>query len=257
MVAFLVLMIIVLSLFGGSHQIKTITPAPTNHTEVKQPTNNSTIQQNTTPKNITKIINTTTNSTPPVVAKTCSVPKNGTEQILNGNFSTGTYYGWIVTNPGFGNAPLNITKLNEEGDYYGSPWNNYGNDNFMATTFEKGIAIAPGNITSEPFVVEEPFLNFKMISPLNNYIYVEILRNGTPVEKAHFDTYNASYSGQTTFENESIPLESFACQNVSVRVVFNNVGTSETKYVAVTGFYLSKLPTLTNGTLVSYQTINN
>lgn len=223
---------------------------------------NNSIITNTINKTITNTINTTnttntikTNKTIPTTP-VCSQSKNRTEKILNGNFSTGTYYGWNETNPGFGSAPLNIIFLNEKTDYYGIPWNNYGNNTFMATTFEEGVSTSPGNLTSLPFLNREPFLNFKMIGPQNGDIYIEILRNNTPVERAFFNTYGASNGGQSTFENETIPIVMYLCQNISIEIVFDSVGMTETKYIAVTGFYLSNTPTLTNGTLINYQILN-
>ncbi len=246
--------IIALSIYFVNNKIshQYITTPTVNPTKI-----NITTQTNTSisKPNITKTQNVTVNESAPS-KPVCIEATNNIEPIFNGNFSTGTYAGWIVTNAGFGTHPLNITFLNKHNDYYGIPWNNYGNNTFMATTFEEGIAVAPGNLTSMPFKVTEPYLNFKLISPQNGEIYLEILENGTPKELAYFNTYAGPNGGPTTFENESIPLQDFLCKNVSVRVVFNIAGTTETNYVAVTGFYLSKTPRTAPNTVLLYKILN-
>ncbi len=172
------------------------------------------------------------------------------ESIPNGNFSQG-YTNWNLTGEGF-IGPLNLTYANEKGYYLVAPWTNYGKDNFAATNDRFGMTVA-GNITSAPFLVDEPFLNFKIISPENQLIYVEILHNGKPVIIVHYNTYNAAgnKAGPSTFENASIPLSAFLCQNVSIRVVGGYTSTSGTGYIAVTGFYLSKESFNTPGIVVN------
>ncbi|MGC8676538.1 MAG: hypothetical protein ACP5T3_03450 [Candidatus Micrarchaeia archaeon] len=214
-------------------------------TTIKAPVSNST-------KTTTNTISNTTSTTTISALASCI---SGLQEVAipNGNFSTGTYADWNITGYGFSSEPLNLTNANKNGGYYGAPWSNYGNNTFAATTFQKGLAVQPGNLTSKPFLVTEPFLNFKIVSSQNNDIYVEILHNGKPAIVAHYNTYAApgNPNPQTTFENASIPLSTLLCQNVSIRVVFVATGLSTTQYIAVTGFYLSKTPTYTPGIVVN------
>jgi len=82
---------------------------------------------------------------------------------------------------------------------------------------------------------------------------VEILKNQTPVIVAHFNTYAVpgNTNGQSTFENASIFLGDLLCQNVSVRIVFLETGSTTTNFVAVTGFYLSSKPVSAPNVLVN------
>lgn len=198
-------------------------------------------------------INMSKNTTSPITVVASCLSSKPTMPIPNGNFSTGTYLDWYETGYGFGSAPLNLTSANEHGGYYGAPWNNFGNNTYAATTFQKGLAVQPGNLTSAPFEVTEPFLNFKIISSQDNNIYVEILEHNKPVIVVHYNTYAApgNLNAQSTFENASIPLASLLCKNVSIRLVFVATGLSTTKYMAATGFYLSKTPVETPGIVVN------
>ncbi len=168
--------------------------------------------------------------------------------LYNGNFGTGTYAGWNTTGLGFGSAPANITKYNNNSEYYNSPWTGY-NGNFFATTYLGGFVISPGNLTSYAFQVTEPYLNFQISSPQSNLLYVEILSNGVPVITKQFDTYGSSGSPSGNFKNASISLTSLLCKYVSVRVVSGVVYTPATKYdvIAVGDFYLAKTPVQSPG----------
>jgi len=179
-----------------------------------------------------------------------------TVAIPNGNFSTGTYYGWNATGPGFGNAPFNLTHANlaNVSGYYGVPWRGYLGT-YFATTYKGGLSLQTGNLTSLPFEVTEPYLNFRIISPESNLLYVEILQGGK-ASKYWYNTYNISNStnAASKFVNASIPLldTTFFCQNVSVRVVSGSVGVgSRLNYIAVGDFYMSKTPISATGILVN------
>ncbi|MGC9098955.1 MAG: hypothetical protein ACP5HW_00165 [Candidatus Micrarchaeia archaeon] len=199
-------------------------------------------------KNVTTIPTTTT-----IPSGSCLSP-NATVPLLNGNFSLGSYYGWNVTGYGFGNAPLNISWADQNTCYYNTTWKGY-NGNFFATTFHCGLVIQQGNLTSKPFKVVLPYLNFRIISPYDSQLYVEIIKDGKPVIIAHYNTYNAPGNLYPTsqFENASIPLAMFMCQNVSVRVVADVVGTvvNRLDYIAVGDFYQSRIPVETPGIVVN------
>ncbi len=173
--------------------------------------------------------------------------------IPNGNFSTGTYEYWNTTGTGWGDAPTNITYANETGAYYSHPWSGY-NGTYFASTYHGGTLVAPGNLTSSVFRVTEPYLNFKLISTQSNLLYVQLLKNGTPVATFHYNTY-AAYNNtnpQSTFVNASIILLPYVCQNVSVRLVVGTLNTGVLyNYISAGNFYMSKTQELTPGILVN------
>ncbi|MGC8647898.1 MAG: hypothetical protein ACP5SJ_00155 [Candidatus Micrarchaeia archaeon] len=163
--------------------------------------------------------------------------------IYNGNFGTGHYTGWNVTGKGFGAKPLNITYANSNASrcYLGQPWSNY-NGTFFATTFNCGTSVSPGNLTSSLFYANSPFLNFKIISPAENGLYVEILYKGSPAIVAHFNTFNSSAGAKSssTFANATIPLTTVIGKPVQIRVVANTLEMQ--RFIAVGDFVLSSTP---------------
>lgn len=194
---------------------------------------------------------------PNIVINTTTVPpKVLYNYIYNGNFGTGAYTGWSVTGAGFGSAPLNITYTENSTRmcYQGYLWSNY-NGSYFASTYNCGVSVAPGNLTSLPFMVnpKKPFLNFKIISPEDNLLYIELLKanyvikngqevftNGTPEVIAHFNTYNLSVSinSTSTFANVTIPLTQYINQAMQIRVV----AASQRNYIAVGDFSLANRP---------------
>ncbi|MEM3839268.1 MAG: hypothetical protein QXF01_01675 [Candidatus Micrarchaeaceae archaeon] len=193
---------------------------------------------------------TPTNSTQPTTiysnSSGCLSPSN-VSFIPNGNFSSGTFSDWNATGVGFGTAPVNIIYANQNGDYYSAPWSGY-NGTFFATTHRPGTLVAIGNITSEPFEVVQPYLNFQIISPQSNNLYIEILLDGKPFIINHYDTLPAASNltaAQSTFENASIPLAPLICKNIRIRVVAGivkqRIGTNY-EFIAVGNFYMSKTP---------------
>lgn len=201
-----------------------------------------------------------------IINTTTTPPKTLYNYILNGNFGNGQYTGWNAANPGFGTAPFNITHADSVNVscYVGQPWSNY-NGTYFATTYNCGVSVSPGNLTSTPFLVgpSKPFLNFRLISPENNQLYLQLLRvnykiqngqqvfsNFTPVVIAHFDTYNLSINlnGSSTFENVSIPLTQFIGQPLAIRVISKVVGSD---YIAAGDFALANRPVQQKGVLVN------
>ncbi len=219
----------------------TVTTANTNST------NNTVSQSNVT----TTANNSTTGNNNNTSLADC-LSATSTVSIPNGNFQTGTYQSWNTTGLGFGSGPANITEYNSKSYYYNSPWSNY-NGQYFATTYTGGLVLSPGNLTSSTFQVTEPYLNFRIVSPQNNLLYVEILENNTPMIVKQFNSYGTSGAPSGAFENVTIPLTSLLCKNVNIRVVSGVVYTPATKYdvIAVGDFSLSKLPVGSSGTTIS------
>ncbi|MFI5412417.1 MAG: hypothetical protein ACHQX1_00835 [Candidatus Micrarchaeales archaeon] len=164
--------------------------------------------------------------------------------LYNGNFSNGFYTGWNETGTGFGPAPLNITYANDNptsGCYIGQPWRNY-KGSYVATTFQCGTQVSAGNLTSSVFYANKSFLNFKIISPQNNLLYVEILYNNTPYITVHYDTYNISLGAgaSSTFRNASIPLVTVVNKPVQIRIVASTQIAEN--FIAAGNFALSNRP---------------
>jgi hypothetical protein len=207
-----------------------------------------------------------------IINTTTTPPKATYDYIYNGNFGNGQYTGWNVSNPGFGTAPLNITYADSSMCYNGQPWTNY-NGTYFATTYNCGVSVAPGNLTSAPFVVNpsKPFLNFRAISPENNEIYVEILKqnfgnssgrqvytNVTPVIIAHINTYNitVNINSSSTFQNVSIPLTQYINQVMLVRVVTEKERESN-NYIAIGDFILANRPNEQRGVIVNISDVSS
>ncbi len=214
-----------------------------NANTTKTNSTNSTVSQS----NVTTTQNTSTNGNNTALADCLSA--TSTVSIPNGNFGTGTYQDWNTTGVGFGTSPANITEYNKNNEYYDSPWTNY-NGQYFATTYAGGLLISTGNLTSNAFQVTEPYLNFEIVSPQNNLLYVEVMENNTPIIIKQFNSYGNSGAPTGIFENATIPLTSLLCKNVNIRVVSGVVYTPATKYdiIAVGDFYLSKVPVGSTGT---------
>jgi hypothetical protein len=174
--------------------------------------------------------------------------------VYNGNFLTGTYTGWTQAGKGFNVTPLNITwaDMPSHNCYIGIPWNNT-NFTYFATTFGCGTATAPGNLTSSLFMANASFLNFRLISPENGGLYIAILnQSNSTVIAAHYDTFNVSSEGYSTFQNASLPLTSVYGQPIRIRIVSVPFGNNLSHlYIAASGFGLSDKPHSTKGILLN------
>ncbi len=183
---------------------------------------------------------------------TTTPPNTIYTQVYNGGFQNGKYTGWSIEGRGFGKGPINLTAAdtvssNSPGCYFSTPWANY-NGTYFATTYNCGLSVAPGNITSSPFLVDQPFLNFRMVSPDDNFIYVEVLQNGTPYTVVHCNTFNVSayqnlrlYQNiSSTFRNISVPLYNAANKPVQIKVVADTL--SNNHYIAIGDFAMSNRP---------------
>lgn len=235
--AILVIIAVLLNLNLGSkspiHILPTISSSTTTSTSIPTSSASTTTRRST----YTFCVPSTPTSTP----------------IYNGNFSTGTYLGWNATGKAFGNAPLNLTYQNKQHNYYGAPWSGY-NSTFVASTFQ-GFVSGQGNLTSAPFLVTEPYLNFKIISAQNKGLYLEVISDNSIFERVYFDTFNSSLVSNyfTTYLNGSINLYPLLCQNASVRIVSNLEASISSKYsyISAGNFYLSPSPVQTHGILVN------
>jgi hypothetical protein len=165
--------------------------------------------------------------------------------VYNGDFGTGTYGGWKVNGTGFGPGPLNITAASTANElcYIGQPWSGY-NGTFFATTYNCGVSTSPGSITSSPFIVspKKAFLNFRIISPEDSFLYVEVLENNTPEIISHYNTYNTSidFNASSAFRNVSMDLSHISGKVLRIRVVAST-STSQ-HFIAVGDFALSAKP---------------
>lgn len=195
---------------------------------------------------------------PTTVNFTNCVSNQTSQEVYNGNFSTGTYAGWNVTGPAFGTAPFNLTYANMQGIYYNSTWSNY-NGSYVATTFTGGTTRQEGNLTSDPILIDEPYLNFKVISPQYNNLYVEVLSANGSWVAARFNTFNTSVNPDpnSRFLNGSILVVSLLCQDARIRIVSGIAGSGTIKYdyIAAGDFYLAKKQVLDRGILIN-QTIS-
>jgi hypothetical protein len=165
-----------------------------------------------------------------------------------------------MSSPGFGSTPFNISYANKKICYQGRPWSNY-NGSYFATTYNCGTTTSPGNLTSSPFIVSpsNPFLNFRLISPQDNNLYVEVLLanykivngqqmyiNSTPVEIAHFNTFNNTITqySQSTFANVTLPLTLYVNKPVEIRLVAREYSSS---FIAAGDFVTSNKPSQDRG----------
>ena len=170
--------------------------------------------------------------------------------ILNGNFSTGTYAGWKSTGTAFGDAPMNLSWANANGCYPEiNQWNGY-ESNYFASTYScnKTRISGIGNLTSDPFIVEKPFLNFQVISD-GPRTSIEIIYNNKSAVTADFATHNVSSTGSGAFKvrNATLPLANVFGKSVRIKVNANE--SNESEFIVVGDFQLSDTPNVQQGIL--------
>lgn len=168
-------------------------------------------------------------------------PKSTYDFVLNGNFTTGDFTGWSVSGSGF--RIINVSHANAIRCYQGIPWNNAPGQ-FFASTYTCGTQSSPGNLTSTPFIVDKPFLDFRIISPQNAKLYIEILYNNATAIKSQYNTYNVSTNPNafSSFRNGTIPMTTLAGKVVRIRVVAGITSNAQS-YISIGGFYMSTQPT--------------
>ncbi|MGC8567810.1 MAG: hypothetical protein ACP5RP_00925 [Candidatus Micrarchaeia archaeon] len=158
--------------------------------------------------------------------------------IYNGNFSTGSYEGWIVKGKAFGSAPVDINNANTEMCYPAYPWTGY-KGLYFASTYNCGSNWFNGSLTSYPFKVTKPFLNFQVVSSFNNGYYIYLLQNSTPVMVVTVQTFNLT--NQPTnyyFKNVTIPLFNYINKTMQIEIV-SNLQQRRRGVFAIGNFYLS------------------
>jgi hypothetical protein len=160
--------------------------------------------------------------------------------IINGDFVTGTYYGWDVEGKAFGTAPLNITKANSQGCYpEGASWSGY-NGIYFASTYGCGYTSqAEGNLTSFPFITTMPFLNFQIIGSGGERGYIAVTYDNKTYIKAYFSTKNISteLNGAFVFTNATLPLATVIGIPIRIKIVTDE--TTPIDFLAVGDFKLS------------------
>ncbi len=171
-------------------------------------------------------------------------------QVINGDFGYGNYSGWTESGTGFGSSPVNLSVADSEGNYYLGKWSGYSGA-YFATTFSKTASESPASLTSEPFLVTAPYLNFKIISPYNLGIYLEVLSSNSVLLTIHYNTTNGQGSYPPgTFANASIYLGSLMCRNASISIVSQSAGSpGGSQFIAVGDFHLSNYSDSTPGIL--------
>ncbi len=168
---------------------------------------------------------------------------NVNTNLVNGKFSTGTYYGWLTTGSAWGLAPLSIADANKRGCYpLGSAWSGYSG-NYFASTYQCGLGSMPyGNLTSMPFIASKNFLNFQLLGSGGARGYIEILSNDQVYIKARFSTMNLTNNRAKafTFTNATLPLFAVSGKKVAIRIIANE--TDPSQFIALGDFYLGDTP---------------
>ncbi len=169
-----------------------------------------------------------------------------------GSLSTGTYIGWNTSGTAFGNSPIDLTKANKIGCYPKDQWENYS-DIYYISSYNCDPIETTGNITSSKFLVDEPFLNFQIISPNNKNDYVELISpNGNYTYLTDsISTYNVINDNGSVvsqgykLEDASIPISKLLGKIVRFRVVQGS--NQNLNYIVIGDIEMSNTPKFSLG----------
>ncbi len=220
-------------LFGGTHS-----PGKT----ANSTTSSSTEQTSLSSTSLTTVATST-------VGKYCT-PNSTFVYVQNGNFSNGTYSGWAVSGGSFGNAPLNLVKANQNGNYSAVQWSGYQGV-YAATSFNPKSKRTPGSISAS-FIALEPYLNFQIYSPKSSLLYVQIISDSGS-KSYYYDTLDGQGTNVTSrFAYASIGISQYNCQTITVKVVSDTGPLDDSgTFIAAGNFYQSEYPFQTPGIAVN------
>ncbi|MDD5318049.1 MAG: hypothetical protein PHF51_04965 [Candidatus ainarchaeum sp.] len=201
------------------------TPAPT-----QAPTPTPAAQPSATP-HATGTPQPSATPTPHATATpTPAAPPN--TYIPNGGFESGTYEHWTVSDDGFGTQPADMPQVNVQAMYLDTPYSNYQGSFAASSYLAQRDPGARGSLTSEPFTISKPYLEFLVTGMQHAQIYVELWVDGAPVK--HFEPDNPS----TRFQRVSWSVAQWVGRTGSIRVFDGSVARPR-GYVEVDDFYLT------------------
>lgn len=204
----------------------TATPPPT---QTPAPTPTPVITRTPTPTPI---------RTPtPAPTQTPFVPP-GKLRLPNGNFETGDYSYWTVEELGFGSAPSDLIAANAERMYVGQPYTNFEGRYAASSFLPRRDAGARGTLTSDPFTISKPYLEFLVTGVENAQIYVELWVEGRAVK--HREPDNPT----TSFERISWDVRQWTGKTGYIKVV-DGSATRPHGFIEADDFYLIDSPTTT------------
>ena len=130
--------------------------------------------------------------------------------------------------------------VNANNLYLDTPYTNYKGRYAASSYLPQRDAGARGTLTSDPFTISKPYLEFLCTGMQNAQIYVELWVNGAPVK--HFEPDNPS----TDFERKSWDVSQWEGMSAQIKVVDGSVSRPR-GYIEVDDFYLTDTATVTPG----------
>ncbi len=158
--------------------------------------------------------------------------------LQNGNFETGDYSHWTVTDTGFGSEPSDIITANVNHMYLDQPYYNYEGRYAASSYLPIRDAGARGTLTSDAFTISKPYLEFLATGMQNGQIYVELWVDGQPVK--HLEPDNPT----TSFRRYSWDVSQWLNKRGYLKIV-DASATRQHGYIEVDDFYLIDTPTVT------------